>query len=578
MANCNATAECSTFPDNICWLGIRQIEGMGQADDEGCDIGCRPCHDDPMAFFAGEFSVGSRLEGKRWLRGSPGSRLANGRVGDLPSSEYVPGALFEDSRRVPTIAEFEVAPCWTTDGHECFDADTCDCDPEAPIGPNFPPEDPQFCLPNNPIFPQYNILRAIGQVASGVFQDYWLFYGPAWGMAQSPSNDLIRCRHVINHDLDRITLIADDLMTPHLLRFDKCHINPMAVCAGVAPGSVCVTGETQGTHYLGSPAIRNLFHEVEIDSFTCQIHADPNAAWSDQAVIAAKNAVLARVAAGFTGAQFVDPVAFDRLDYGARAGDNGLIHRWRRTWNALGQTPQPCMDLPVAAIYPNCRLKHAGCTVRADLCIKQVIIDLSLIPHWYRNPLHHSGVPRNDIFVHARLRVYVETTMRAYVTGGPCQIVKSWLPEDHPNYGQVVELEVRNPEHALYGPDQGDCRRMPVVGVVGQVYDPANPADHIIYVDGSGREFIPPASVIWEGYRGPATTNSLVAMTYVPEDNTNEGICCKIAEAMKSVLIEGWPYAVRSNPSSPRTIYAGHVRLDFLRNAHLPGRECEGRI
>lgn len=568
MANCNATAECTTFPDNICWLGIRQIEGLGQAVDEGCDIGCRPCPDDPMSFFAGPFAVGSELEGRRWLRGV--SRLANGKIGDLKSSNTV---VFENNRRVPSFVAFDAAPCWTNDGHECFDADTCDCDPEAPNAPNYPEGSPTHCLANNANFPEFNMLTAVGQEAGGVFEDYWLFYGPAWGMAQGSGQDLVRCRHVINHDLDRVNLIADDLMTPHLLRYDRCHINPMAVCAGIAPGSNCETGETPGTYYLATPAIRVLFHEVEIDGFTCQIQADPNAAWSELALIDAKNAVLTRIDAGFTGPQFVDPVAFDRLDYGAREGDNSKIHRWRRTWNALGQPPQPCVDLPVAATYPNCRLKHAGCTVQADLCIKQVIIDLSLVPHWHRT----SAGTANNIFIHARLRIWAETVMRAYVTGGPCQIVKSWLPEDHPDYGQVIDLEVRNPEHALYGPNQGNCHGMPVVGVVGQVFDSAAPADQIIYVDNSGRPFIPPRTVIWEGYRGPAVNDESTGLQTSPIDNTNEGWCCKLASSMRDLVVPGWPYAIRSNPSAPRSIYAGSITLDFRRDSHLVGGACEGR-
>jgi hypothetical protein len=351
---------------------------------------------------------------------------------------------------------------------------------------------------------------------------------------------------VNQHENYRVVMGGERLfnMTSH--RTSGCLVNMLIACGGRSfeVGEPCSAyyensdGESTRTIYYWSSADGESSRWPKFVRLTTRAAKLKSGLGRPQAVIDAKNAVLAMV----QNSGFVVPrpglpsvsVNFQQLDYVSQQL-NGIGHadHWRR--DADMRSVQR-LSLPIAYSYPNSYLRQSGCPVSAQLHIRAITMEMSLIAHRLR-------VSGNVLIVipHARFRIRAECVVTAVLTSpNPCKIARPWIGE-----GQEDVVTINNT-------------------VQGHFPEVSPTYEDIIFVDVLGRPSEPPVMVEWWGmlgsYSTPETGNVWAGR---PSFGQPDLLCGHLRQALTGLTIPGWPYYDESKHSDPNQVYEGVMVLSY---------------
>ena len=507
--------KCEGFEDGhgswYHWVGLRTSDNFGQGTCCGCDLGYRNCLQDSN--HVGSYRA--REEGDRWIKPSLvlESRDARGMHHDLRSREPHP---------ILGVVNYDVAPCHTGFGGECFGVNLCGCDQNVmPCG---------FDSPN---------CTGIGEPCLGLYADTFGYVGSQW-----LPGSRISCRETTQYETRLIRMEPESLMQAALMRLDirslsrptSCTSNRMALCIGTNVDNPCsYSNPPDSGFYMGQHVNIYSFANIAYNN----IGLRERTGLSPAALIALniKRMALAK-AMSFPSLSQIDSFA---AAVGPSVAGNGFLAYWSRDWG-VGIPLDQRVALGTFATYPNCRLSGSGCPVVVDLYVTSARIEMSLVPHMTYNtdlPL----TEREKMFVFARFRLSVRIGAVARIVG-ECSVQRAWRGDTGPTV-----LAIANDE-------MGEV--LPVVMPVGE--------DAILFIDGSGTLFVPPSHADWLGYRGHFGVDGISAVTYVENEN-NLLRCCELAKELHGTEVRGWPYDIGSSV----TDYDGHITIGLTDTGNFCG-------
>jgi hypothetical protein len=357
---------------------------------------------------------------------------------------------------------------------------------------------------------------------------------------------LVDCRAVNDHENIRVVMGGERLFNLSSHRTKGCLSNMLIPCGARTFTTQCEdaytdpeTGEShRGVYYWGSGGATPRWPSfVRLLTNTAQIRLRSG---QSSSVIDAKNAVLAHIATGNfiiiePGSPIPLVVDFRQLDYVSHQ-PNGIGHadHWRRDADLRLVSRS---SLPIAYSYPNSYLRQSGCRVDAQLRIRAITMEMSLIAQRLR-------VTNRVLFVipHARFHIRAECVLTATIASPePCTVSRPWIAEGHED---VVTIDN---------------------SVTGQYPEVRPQFEDIIFVDDRGRTSEPPVIVDWWGmlgtYSTPPTGDIWAGR---PDDGQADLICGNLRQALNGLSISGWPSYDESLHSDPNQIYAGRIGLGYL--------------
>jgi hypothetical protein len=520
------------WKDDRAWSCIKKFDNLTLDDLYGCGTGCANCEDSPSNLISGNHDLRG---GVRFMQPSvfPPNRDAGGFIRDLASGRFEDDNPTNDTwLRVPQTIAYERAPCYQNygiggapDSKECFYR-----------GPLSQSRGQCSCWPQSHKEPSPRTDCTYGEAVNSPLRGY---LHDCQGFTNS-AKIIVDCREVGEPGNTRVVMGGEKLfnMTSH--RTGGCVSNMLITCGGRSLPTQCPdayeTDDGQSTrhffywHTAGEgpkwPSFVRLANSTRLRA-------------TGNAVVDAKNAVLRAVAQNTFNHRRDDGslvnVNFQQLDYVAHE-PNGWFSAdyWRR--DAVGDGLAKSF-LPVVYSYPRSYLRQTRCAVTAELRIRSIAFELSLIA------LNRRFRPGSKVtYPHGRVRIRAECVVTAALVDGAnsCTLDRPWLGDKVPPLTVTI--------------DNAGSGHYPVV----------SPGfEDIVFVDGQGRESDPPVMVEWWGMLGSFSTPKTVNVWTPGSLGTMDGQCGRLREVLSGVRIPAWPYGSESLPDDPNQVYAGDVELSF---------------
>lgn len=530
------------------WTCMPENDQPGQAQYNGCEVGCLPCiQDDPQNF---ERMVGISESGHRWLRPDniSESRDAYGRY---------PFILSQEPIRLPyPMSRHQISMVWAMGtpedgGDEYWLMHICELMfiDNAPYGCGGYAQD----CPDAGGF-NTHMLRATCWWFTGYQYD--------WG----PNTITCTGNYGPGAEPEAVPFIVGSLGQAAFATTAKnaggaqhstqsaggCTPNFLALCLGkelTVPGN-CNPDWDGPPEYFSSK--RGIWDYLYLWQIAAQMKQDTDSPDQDQAAIAAKNAALI-----WLGQHQVD-VALDKIDFSGNG--NSVLDYWVRAWNDSGSVYETLEEVPyVVATWPNCRLRYSRHRVIVEWIPWYIAIRASIVllrkdarqvcGPWINDALLRSQ-EKNGYYPLVRLEIEMRMAARAeFAEEGEHQLVRTWLPEGDPN--RIVVLEIENRE----------AERHPAITA----------PESIVYVGANGREFdgLPPLTVRWKGSLEALTRHAWADHfdhDYYVDHGTStvDMLCCGVARGFTDVNV----HAQASHPDHPDEsagardrLYNGEVRI-----------------
>lgn len=507
------------------WVGIHPSDNTGQLCGCCCGIGCKNCGENALNVMH------ARTDGSRWLRGSRtifdthpvvegDGRDATGKLHNLRIGE---------AKRVPANVAYDKASCFYQDGLECFDEPNglCECDTT-----------PGACAPGFPDCP------GVGQPCSGRRADAFTYTGFDW----LPEGEAFQCKDTTQHgpkpiltgtkELFQGIFIRDDFH--QLFKTSGCTANRMVLCGGVnlhlsqhcAWIPPIADPPPIDSHHISPHHQMYNFCTIDYQGLGLDTWGNPSPAEAIARSI--KRAALNKVQ---------DIAALSQLDYypftfGDSPSGNRYLDSWRRSFG-VGVPAEQIIPQTTIAVFENCRLRHSGFPVRAEIFIREAHVAMSLVPY-----MTFDGVNLLTGF-----KMYPSARVRIFLVLG----IRATILEEEPIVGDI-ELSIEHPDDYLSPP------RVLPLGI-----------DRIVYSDGNV-DFIPPTVADWWGYHGEFGVQPWQPIDVSDEPQLDVAKCCYLAAKLDGLEVGPWPTNVDAGGAS--SFYEGRVKLGFLTSNW--GASCGG--
>ena len=524
----------STDGQESCWVGIFDSDEDGLSTNcIGCDIGCRPCLDDPTVMRG----WADKSDGEAYLRPDRANapfRDARGAIADITAGPLVPLSrprhqlMLEEINleRSPCNENTQPRACWDARNHPCFCMDTFgDCGP-----------------------------GTLGVPVLGELRDRWFFLRTKWPV--STDDGTMFCRNFLDGDQqtnvkvrarrNQTRIIGVGFLAP-------CASDLLVRCSGCVPGSSDCSnefGECSPVRPLVDPgfcpsyvggAEENQFDRIFVKEFTPTLRKFDWMTFDQKTEIDFKNGVLESVGNTQFGA-----INFEQLDHRVTTVGNSGLGDFDRTFSAANLAEGiPIMVLPA-------KTRWGGCEVFAEVRIVGVEFLTNVMLHSTRNSKPFQGpvttftvydhyvTPFVTIQINITLGVRAVLMEACVVNGQPQTIttVDNW-PTIGPDGNRIIYDFPPLPGRPVLGPRPRPRTRP--------------------------RSILIPRRIEWRGMLNYHTDPPVEPILVKPFDAPEFGLDCGVqAAAIGEFTVPGVPGAFDTDPDDRNNAYGGSIKMSFV--------------